>query len=44
METEGVRVGGEWESTGLVQVGGGREGIEEAQGVLCVLGVWLGGG
>lgn len=41
METEGVGVGGEWEGIGLVQVGGGREGTGEAQGVfMCVLGVW----
>ena len=32
-ETEGVGVGGEWEGIGLVQVGGGRKGTEEAQGV-----------
>lgn len=30
-------MGGEWEGIGLVQVGGGREGIGEAQGVfMCV--------
>lgn len=37
MESEEVGVGGEWEGMGLVQVGGGREGIGEAQGVfMCV--------
>lgn len=36
METEGVGVGGEREGMRLVQVGGGREGIEELQGVVCV--------
>lgn len=36
METKGVRVGGEWEGTGLVQVGGGREGIGRHKVFLCV--------
>lgn len=40
METVGVRVGGEWEGIGLVQGGGGSEGIEE--GVFMRERAWVG--
>lgn len=49
METEGLGVGGVWGGPSLVQFGGGRGGIREAQGVfmhamyVCVWGAGVGG-